>query len=488
MAAPPLRGRAAAEAAAKAKAEAAAKDALEKRDELLKEQQEIGGGVGRPPPASLPPTSLPSTVADGGIHRPPPASLSPANLPAAGGLPSTVPDGGKRGLPPENPYRPVFPAIEVDSDEIRSMRREFEGAIAEYKVQAKAATDGLGSGGGAGLVKRFSELEAAWGEFQWNQRTNAKSISHGLRQTHEETLAMASAMSGSGFSRRGIDDEIEGLDLEHEVDSVLKDIWQTLEEEPLSLARRRRQKQVPIEAAESRTKSAIEATITDLDRLEANILKRIDDEERAEATRQGINNRLFGPQGGVGFRLPDVELLRGPVAKTAQTMGGVGPMQQEPTTVSLGWQQDGHGYLEHRTGRAIDEHDMRRQGGDGSGGSNWFGDLTTSVPSHSSQAILSRPQSPPHTHQQLHSSLQPPSYLTAGHLNTSSSHANTFPHTSPPAIPPSYLSPSHPSTIPMVNQSEIWSPPFEPVSGSSSEPRARPRPMGSNGCGSFAGT
>ncbi|CAJ1349166.1 unnamed protein product [Effrenium voratum] len=148
--------------------------------------------------------------------------------------------------------------LAADADKVRKMREEFEGASAEYRVLSQVALAGLTSEGES-LQKRFKDLEQAWGAFQWNQKTGHTDVI----STRQEVQAASAALSGHGV----------GLDLEQEVETVLAELWDTLERPPAK----------PVKEAEE------PLVAEELDRLEAFIEARIHEERSAWSSRGGTS-------------------------------------------------------------------------------------------------------------------------------------------------------------------------------------------------------
>lgn len=151
---------------------------------------------------------------------------------------------------------PVLAKAEVEK--VRKMRDEFEGASAEYKVLSQVALAGMSSGQGKTLQKRFKELEAAWGNFQWNQKSRSLNPT-----TREEVQAASAALAARPC----------GVDLEREVDSVLAELWDSLEK--------------PAVKPDTQDPMIME----ELNRLEAYIEARIKEEEIAEKEGREAKSR-----------------------------------------------------------------------------------------------------------------------------------------------------------------------------------------------------
>mmetsp|Transcript_50307 Transcript_50307/g.117368 ORF Transcript_50307/g.117368 Transcript_50307/m.117368 type:complete len:436 (+) Transcript_50307:26-1333(+) len=287
MAAKPLRGRAAAEAAAAAKAREIAEAALAQRD-AREGLLQLGTAEPTSPasPLASQPASQPALGQFGSVVSPGPTGLTgptgPAGATLATGLPTGLPTGATGAVPglhledaaqlrggpvPMVPWysgrsgdAPVM--AKVDNAKVRKMREEFEGATAEYRVLAQVALAGLTSGEGKSVQKRFAELEQAWGAFQWGQKSRRPD----MPSTREQVQA-ASAALAHAHGRQGAE---SNLDLEQEVENVLSELWDTIEKPPKRHAE-------PIADDEA---VAVEE---ELDRLEAFIEARIQEEERAEA-------------------------------------------------------------------------------------------------------------------------------------------------------------------------------------------------------------
>eukprot|EP00913_Durusdinium_trenchii_P004351 g4033.t1 len=116
-----------------------------------------------------------------------------------------------------------------------------------YKLQA-----------GKTLQKRFKELEAAWGNFQWNQKSRSLNPT-----TREEVQAASAALAARPC----------GVDLEREVDSVLAELWDSLEK--------------PAVKPDTQDPMIME----ELNRLEAYIEARIKEEEIAEKEGREAKSR-----------------------------------------------------------------------------------------------------------------------------------------------------------------------------------------------------
>eukprot|EP00439_Symbiodinium_sp_Y106_P024747 s432_g3.t1 len=143
-------------------------------------------------------------------------------------------------------------AVQVDHEKVRKMREEFEGATAEYKVLSQ----------GKSLQQRFKELEQAWGAFQWNQKSRSDAPS-----TREQVQAASAALAQAHGRSSGTE---TGLDLEQEVETVLAELWDTIEKPPKQ---------------RDQAEEEVNPIAEELDRLEAFIEARIqqdDGEERAE--------------------------------------------------------------------------------------------------------------------------------------------------------------------------------------------------------------
>ncbi|CAE7322160.1 unnamed protein product [Symbiodinium natans] len=249
----PLRGRAAAEAAAKAReiAEAAlaqrdAREGVETKTLAPKESQDQIDG----PAAVL--AAVPAVPAVS-LHLEDAAQLR------GGPVPMVPWYSGRSG------DAPVL--AKVDNEKVRKMREEFEGATAEYKVLSQVALAGLSSGEGKSLHQRFKELEQAWGAFQWNQKSRSDAPS-----TREQVQAASAALAQAHGRSSGAD---SGLDLEQEVETVLAELWDTIEKPPK-----------PKQAEEE-----VNAVSEELDRLEAFIEARIQEEERAEEEGRQAKSR-----------------------------------------------------------------------------------------------------------------------------------------------------------------------------------------------------
>jgi len=147
----------------------------------------------------------------------------------------------------------------VDHEKVRKMREEFEGATAEYKVLSQVALGGLSSGEGKSLQQRFKELEQAWGAFQWNQKSRSDAPS-----TREQVQAASVALAQAHGRSSGTE---TGLDLEQEVETVLAERWDTIEKPPKQ---------------RDQAEEEVNPIAEELDRLEAFIEARIQQEERAE--------------------------------------------------------------------------------------------------------------------------------------------------------------------------------------------------------------
>lgn len=263
----PLRGRAAAEAAAKA--QDLAKVALAQRD--------AREGAGDLPSLAAPVMATPLAPAAPPL-APATAPLAPLAAPAAAQAPVELPlqtpgsavqlqeAAQLRGGPvPMVPWysgiggdAPVLAKAEVEK--VRKLRDEFEGASAEYRVLSQVAVAGMTSKEGKSLQKRFKELEQAWGAFQWNQKNRSLNPT-----TREEVQAASAALAA----------QPKGVDLEHEVETVLAELWDSLE------------KPVKPRRAELSDPQLDE----ELDRLEAYIEARIHEEEKAEREGREAKSR-----------------------------------------------------------------------------------------------------------------------------------------------------------------------------------------------------
>eukprot|EP00931_Biecheleriopsis_adriatica_P076825 TRINITY_DN50497_c0_g1_i1.p1 TRINITY_DN50497_c0_g1~~TRINITY_DN50497_c0_g1_i1.p1 ORF type:complete len:371 (+),score=104.63 TRINITY_DN50497_c0_g1_i1:44-1156(+) len=261
MSAKPLRGRAAAEAAAAAKARDAAALTAQGRGRAAAEAA-LAAQANPPPPAAV----QPSRAGAGSIPLDEAAEL-------LGGPVPLVP--WYSGLGGDAPV-----LAEVDGQRLRKMREEFEGAAAEYRIQSQKALAGLNSKEGKTFQKRFDELEQSWGAFQWTQKS--RSIGPAPRTTRAEVQAASAALAHARW-QQGLESQGLGLDLQQEVDNVLDDLWDSLEKP-------KRQ--------EAKANAQAEAISDELDRLEFYIEQRIREEEEAERERTEAERRPLS--GAVG--------------------------------------------------------------------------------------------------------------------------------------------------------------------------------------------
>jgi len=244
----PLRGRAAAEAAAAAKAREIAEAALAQRDARQGAAQQgaaAGSEMAERAERAESMTALQGSAAAISLHLEDAAQLRGGPVPMVPWYSGRSGDG------------PVL--AKVDHEKVRKMREEFEGATAEYKVLSQVALGGLSSGEGKSLQQRFKELEQAWGAFQWNQKSRSDAPS-----TREQVQAASAALAQAHGRSSGTE---TGLDLEQEVETVLAELWDTIEKPPKQ---------------RDQAEEEVNPIAEELDRLEAFIEARIQQEERAE--------------------------------------------------------------------------------------------------------------------------------------------------------------------------------------------------------------
>jgi len=251
----PLRGRAAAEAAAAA-AEAAQVG-----------QAEVAHGPGTESvqgSSLLPPRQLPlEGSGQASDHSKPVVKLAGLEPAVHEQTALAAPQGSGRASDHSKPVVKL-----VDSEALKKLRADFDGAKTEYQVQSRVARSGLKVAEGKSLQKRFTELEDAWGKFMWSQR-DGSSVTATLGEVQASSAVLSYARFGGP---RGIDDEADAsddiLDLEQETKTVLAELWDTL--------------QKPSRLPDARARTALQVQVdevkADLDQLETFIRRGLEEE------------------------------------------------------------------------------------------------------------------------------------------------------------------------------------------------------------------